>query len=247
MKEPSTTPNRRAAYRVELESPNEVDLTLLSQRQKLVRAVVEDVAIGGARIRLDKALAAERNLNAGTRVTIAVCAPRYQYNNEMPARVVKVTDNESDQTLHLSFDGDIPETPMYTSNNHYALFNRRTLQRGVVPGAGVDLKAQITPCEVTERSLRSYTVGVRNISNVGISLRLGANAHEVLSAYQELSLTLQLPGRKVVRRIACHVRHRLMEDGDFIYGCEYDWNATIDSLDVAEELLDFMLESSETP
>ncbi len=56
---------------------------------------------------------------------------------------------------------------------------------------------------------------------------------------------MRLPGREGVRRIACQVRHRLGEEPDFIYGCEYDWNATIDPMAVAEELLEFMLENAE--
>jgi hypothetical protein len=37
---------------------------------------------------------------------------------------------------------------------------------------------------------------------------------------------LRLPLR---RRAASPVRHRLNEDAEFIYGCAYDWNATINA------------------
>ena len=235
--------NRRAAYRVTPDSPDELDLTILSQRQQLVRAVIDDVAVGGARIRLDRTLAAQAHFKPGEQVTLALCSRRYDYENNMCARVVGVSDDEHAQTVHLVFEGQHAETTMQ-NNAHYALFNRRALQRGVVPTSGVGLEAEVMPSEVTERNMRSYAVGVRNISNVGISLRVGASTHQALSTYDELSLALRLPGRSV-RRIACHVRHRIYENNDFFYGCEYDWNETIDPLTAAEELLDFVLEKAE--
>jgi PilZ domain len=243
MEKHSNSNNRRAAYRVTPASPTELELTVLSQRQQLVRAVIDDVAVGGARIRIARALAAQAQLSPGEQITLALRAPRYDYENNMRARVVSVSDDERAQTLHLAFEDQQAETSM-PSNEHYALFNRRALQRGVVPTSGVGLEAEVMPSEVTERNMRSYAVGVRNISNVGISLRVGASAHQALSTADELSLALRLPGRNV-RRIACQVRHRMFENNDFVYGCEYDWNETIDPLTAAEELLDFVLENAE--
>ena len=124
------------------------------------------------------------------------------------------------------------------------MFNRRALQRGVVATSGVGLEAEVMPSEVTERNMRSYAVGVRNISIVGISLRLSASVHQALSSHDELSLALRLPGR-VVRRIACHVRHRLYQNSDFVYGCEYNWNETMDRHTAAEDLL-FAAEQTRT-
>ncbi len=234
--------NRRAAYRVAPDAVDALDLAILSQRQQLVRAVVEDVAFGGARVRLAREQAS--GLTAGEQVTLAMRSVRYQYKNHMLARVVSVVEGDSAHTVHLAFEGAHTDMPMH-SNDHFALFNRRALQRGVVPAAGIDLEAEVTPSEVTDRNLRVYPVGVRNISNVGISLKVGASANHALSGHDELSLTLRLPGSQGIRRIACHVRHRLHDDAEFIYGCEYDWNATIDPLTVAEELLDFTLENAE--
>lgn len=236
--------NRRAAYRVAPDAIDALELAILSQRQQLVRTVVEDVAFGGARVRLARAEAAASGFSAGEQVTLALRSARYQYKNHMLARVVSVLEDDSAQTLRLAFEGAHADMPM-ESNHHFALFNRRALQRGVIPAAGVDLEAEVTPSEVTDRSLRVYQVGVRNISNVGISLRVNAGANQALNNHDELSLTLRLPGRQGVRRIACHVRHRVGEEAEFIYGCEYDWNATIDPLAVAEELLDFMLENAD--
>ena len=244
MEKLSTPNNRRAAHRVAPDSPDELDLAILSQRQQLVRAVIEDVAFGGARIRLDRALAEEARLSAGEQVTLALRSLRYDYKNHMLARVVGVSDGASAQTVHLVFEGAHADTPMH-KNDHYTLFNRRALQRSVVPASGLGLEAEVMPSEVTARNVRSYAVGVRNISNVGISVRISASIHQALSTHDELSLTLRLPGRPDVRRIACHVRHRMIDDSDFIYGCEYDWNETIEPLAVAEELLDFMLENAE--
>lgn len=236
--------NRRAAYRVTPDAPDSLHLAIVSRRRQLVMAVVEDVAFGGARVRLAAGQAGETALAAGAQVALALSSPRYEYKNHMLARVVSIRDTDSAQTVHLAFEGAHADMPMH-SNQHFALFNRRTLQRGVVPAAGVNLEAEVTPSEVSDRSLRIYPVGVRNLSNVGISLRVNAGANQTLSQHDELSLTLRLPGRDGVRRIACQVRHRYSEAQDFIYGCEYDWNATIDPLAVAEELLEFMLENAE--
>jgi hypothetical protein len=236
--------NRRAAYRVAPDAEAALDLMIVDQRRQLVNTVVENVAFGGARVRLDRAQAVETGLMTGTQVTLALRSPRYAYKNHMLARVVSIFDADHAQTVGLAFEGAHPDNPMQ-NNHHFALFNRRTLQRGVVPASGLNLEAEVTPSEVSDRSLRIYPVGIRNISNVGVSLRVTAGAHQALGHHDELSLTLRLPGRDGVRRIACQVRHRLGEEPDFIYGCEYDWNATIDPLAVAEELLEFMLENAE--
>ena len=236
--------NRRAAYRVAPDAEDALSLALLNQRRELVRTVIEDVAFGGARVRLDAQQADQTALRAGSQVTLALRSQRYQYKNHMLARVVSIDAANSGHTVRLAFEGAHADMPMQ-SNHHFALFNRRALQRGVVPAAGINLAAEVTPSEVSDRSLRVYPVGVRNISNVGISLKVSAGAHQALSQHDELSLTLSLPGAQGVRRIACHVRHRLGDENNFVYGCEYDWDATIDPLAVAEELLEFMLESAE--
>lgn len=236
--------NRRSAYRVTPDIDGDLNLAIVSQRRQLVMAVIDDVAFGGARVRLARSQASETALSTGAQVTLALSAPRYQYRNHMLARVVSMRDSGDAQTIHLAFEGAHADMPMH-SNQHFSLFNRRSLQRGVVPPAGVNLDAEVTPSEVSDRSLRVYPVGVRNLSNVGISLKVNAGANQTLCQHDELSLTLRLPGREGVRRIACHVRHRYSDAQDFIYGCEYDWNATIDPLAVAEELLEFMLENAE--
>ena len=231
--------NRRGAYRVTPDSPDALELAVLSRRQQLVRAVIDDVAVGGARIRLDRAQA---HLKPGEQVTLALRSELYAYKNHMPARVIGVTNHEHAQTVQLAFEGRHADTAGH-KNEHYALFNRRARHRGVVTTSGIGLEAEVMPGEVTERNMRSYAVGVRNISNIGISLRLSASIHQVLSAHDELSLALRLPGR-VVRRIACHIRHRLYENSDFVYGCEYNWDETMDGQTAADELLNFMLENT---
>lgn len=238
------TSNRRTAYRVAPDAEAALDLMIVDQRRQLVNTVVENVAFGGARVRLDRVQALETGLMTGAQVTLALRSPRYAYKNHMLARVVSIFDADHAQTVGLAFEGAHPDRSMQ-NNHHFTLFNRRTLQRGVVPASGINLEAEVTPSEVSDRSLRIYPVGVRNISNVGVSLRVTAGAHQALGHHDELSLTLRLPGRDGVRRIACQVRHRLGEETDFIYGCEYDWNATIDPMAVAEELLEFMLENAE--
>ena len=240
----TTASNRRSAYRVAPSSVDMLDLSILSTRQQLVRTRVENVAFGGARVRIDHGQAVETGLSGGEQVTLALRSAHYQYKNHMVARVVLVIERDHAQTVHLAFEGAHADMPMH-SNQHFALFNRRSLRRGVLATAGGELEAEVTASEANDRSLRVFSVGVRNISNLGISLRVNAGTHHALRAHDELSLTLRLPGRQGVRRIACHVRHRSNEDGDFIYGCEYDWHATIEPLAVAEELLEFMQENTE--
>lgn len=236
-----TASNRRSAYRVAPSSVDMLDLSILSARQQLVRTRVENVAFGGARVRLDRGQAVAAGLSGGEQVTLALRSAHYQYKNHMVARVVLVIERDDAQTVHLAFEG--AHADMH-SNQHFALFNRRSLRRGVLATAGGELEAEVTASEANDRSLRVYPVRVRNISTLGISLRVNAGTHHALRAHHELSLTLRLPGRQRVRRIACHVRHRLNEDRDFIYGCEYDWHATVEPLAVAEELLQLMQEKA---
>lgn len=239
-----TASNRRSAYRVAPSSVDLLDVSILSARQQLVRARVENVAFGGARVRLDRGQAVATGLSGGEQVTLALRSAHYQYKNHMVARVVSVTERDDAQTVHLAFEGAHADMPTH-SNQHFSLFNRRSLRRGVLATTGSELEAEVTASAAHDRSLRVYSVSVRNISNLGISLRVNAGTHHALRAHHELSLTLRLPARQLVRRIACHVRHRLNEDRDFIYGCEYDWHATIEPLAVAEELLEFMQENAE--
>lgn len=236
--------NRRAAYRVATDAENALDLAILDQRRQLVMAVVEDVAFGGVRVRLAHSEAGASGLATGAQIALSLNSSRYQYKNHMLARVVAISDTERARIVRLAFEGAHADMPMH-SNQHFALFNRRTLQRGVVPANGVNLEAEVTPAEASDRSLRVYPVAVRNLSNVGISLKVSAGANQSLSKHDELSLTLRLPGSDGVRRIACHVRHRHGDEQEYVYGCEYDWHATLDPLAVAEELLEFMFENAE--
>lgn len=241
----STLNNRRAAYRVVPDSRDALHMDVLSQRQDLVQAVIEDVAVSGARIRLERAPALQAQLRAGEQVTLALRSPRYDYDQAIAARVVEVCENATSQTVRLAFTE--AHTPMPEPDHMpYTLLNRRALPRDIMPASGVGLDAEVMPSEVTARNVRSYTVGVGDFSHVGINLRLSASSHRALCEHDELSLTLRLPGRPSVHRIACQVRHRRVDDGDYIYGCAYDWNGTIDPQAVAKELLDFMRKHAET-
>lgn len=244
MEKPSTPSNRRSAYRVVPDSPDALHIDVLSQRQNLVRAVIEDVAISGARIRLERAPALQAQLSAGEPVTLAMRSLQHNYDQTRAARVIKVCDEETSQTVHLAFASEHATTPM-PNDTPYALFNRRALPRGIMPASGVGLEAEVMPSDVTARNVRSYAVGVRNFSHVGINLCLSASIHRALSQYDELSLTLRLPGRPSVHRIACQVRHRRVDAEDFVYGCAYDWSETMDPHAVAKELLDFMRDNTE--
>ena len=240
--EKSSTDERRGAYRVHPETPDELELEILSQRQRLVRAVIDDVAVGGARVHLDKVTGAE--LADGERVNLALASNRFSYASDVPARVVSMSDSDTHTTLHLSFDSQ-PAAAEAHGGEVFALFNRRTTPRGPALAGGPDFHARVSSNEVNSHMLRTYTVDVRNISNVGVSLNVNARVNEELHAQSELLLSLQLPGRSERSRVACHVRHRHVDGTDFIYSCEYDWSATNDALGVIEDLVDYVLERGE--
>jgi hypothetical protein len=241
MAQASEQDDRRGAYRVQPESPDELDLALLGQRQRLVRAVIDDVAVGGARIRLDQALARELELAAGKQVTLDMNSQRYDYRGQMPARVVSTTAHAGEQVLHLAFQGNHAEFIMH-GNDVFALFNRRTRERGTPAADSFEFDARVSPNTSGDQALRSYVVGVRNLSNVGVSLLVPAATHTYLCDQRELTMTLRLPGKDDVCRIACNVRHHYADGDNYIYGCEYDWSATTDPLAVVEDLVAFMLD-----
>ena len=242
MAEISVLDERRGAYRVQPTTADELDLVLLAKRQRLVRAVIDDVAFGGARIRIDKAAAAD--LCPGERINVAIACSRLDYECEVPARVVALSTGEREATVRLAFERG-PVDLGELGGAVYSLFNRRTTVRGPLLPGSPDLHAQVSSNEINNRHLRTYTVDVRNISNVGVTIRVNARVNEALHAVNEIMLSLQLPDRPERSRVACHVRRRYVDGANFIYGCEYDWSATNDALCVIEDLVDYVLERSE--
>ena len=235
--------DRRGAYRVKPDSPDELDLAILASRHRLVRGEVTDVAIGGARVRvLDETRAPP--LVRGERVTVAMSSARYKFSGNLPARIVSTSEHASEQVVHLSFDGDHGELKE-RGDEVFRLFNRRKMLRGVSPPATTDFHAMVSPNAGGNMAFRGYTVVIRNISNVGVSFIVSAAANQMLHDQEDVSLSLQLPDKASASRIACHVRHRAPHGESFIYGCEYDWSATTDPLAVVEDLVEYMLECTE--
>lgn len=229
--------NRRTAYRVEPADVDDIDLEMLSRRQRLPSARVADVAIGGACLHVDAD--ADDALADGDEVAVAVSSRRHGYENELPARVVHTHADGNAQVVHLSFLGstrDLADPPPAM----FELLNRRASYRGVGDGACTDLQALATP-RGSGGSGQAYPVEVRNISNSGVSLGLDADTHAAFEGCTGLRLQLELPGAIDPTRIACRIRYRSEAGDAWVYGCEYDWSETSDSLGVVEDLVAYLL------
>jgi hypothetical protein len=73
--------NRRSAYRVRPESPQELDLAVLEKRYRLVRGKVADVAIGGAQLQFEKDALAP--VDTGDRIMLALASERYNFDRTL--------------------------------------------------------------------------------------------------------------------------------------------------------------------
>lgn len=113
---------------------------------------------------------------------------------------------------------------------------------GMPPIAGRDLEASVSPNASGAAASLALPIVVHSISNVGVSLRMGAHDHAVLEAFDELLLSLKLPGKQQPSVVSCHVRHRALDADGALYVCEYDWSATMDPLGVVEDVVGYMLE-----
>ena len=105
------------------------------------------------------------------------------------------------------------------------------------------MAATVSPNVGGKDGLREFAVTVRQLSNANISLNVSQDVDTELQAYRELLLSLKLPGRRQNYAIACIVHNRFELNGEFIYGCEYDWSSTMDPLGVAEDLLEYTLDA----
>ena len=107
-----------------------------------------------------------------------------------------------------------------------------------------ELTVSVAPNTSGNAALLEFETRVRKLSNAGISLSLTRDADAALKAYDELFVSLRLPGNTTLHYIACLVRHRsTIDDQQILYSCEYDWSATIDPLGVVEDLLEYTLEA----
>ena len=233
-----TQDDRRSAYRVQPADVDELDLAMLAQRQSLVHGEVTDVSNGGACVRFDKKTSPA--LKVGDTVVLSVVSQRRSYAGEMPARIVSSTEDSDGQIVHLSFDEE-HEKVTGKSKDYFELFNRRAHYRGIEHTEAVDLNATIAPDREDIASPAAFPVSIRNISNTNVSFDVDEPTHDVLQHHRALKLALEFPKEAQASTIACRVRHRTPMEGSFIYGCEYDWSATSDSLAVIENIVNYIL------
>jgi len=115
----------------------------------------------------------------------------------------------------------------------------------MTPVAGRDLEASVSPNASGTAALLALQVAIHNISNVGVSLRVSTNDHATLEAFDDLLLSLKLPGKQQPSIVFCRVRYRARVTDGVLYVCEYDWSATMDPLAVVEDLVGYMLDAED--
>lgn len=115
----------------------------------------------------------------------------------------------------------------------------------MAPIAGRDLEASVSPNAHGEAALLALPVVIHDISNVGVSLQVGPNDHAKLEAFDDLLLSLKLPGQQQPSTVFCRVRYRAVVSDGALYVCEYDWSATVDPLAVVEDLVGYMLDAED--
>lgn len=116
---------------------------------------------------------------------------------------------------------------------------------GVSPAASQRIAASVAPNAAGGVAALTHPVTIHGISNVGVSLLVGARANAELESFEDLLLSLALPGKQQPSIIFCRVRHRAAQGEGTLYVCEYDWSATVDPLGVVEDLVGFMLDDNE--
>lgn len=120
--------------------------------------------------------------------------------------------------------------------------NRRATLRGIAGNANENFRATISLTNGGDAQLENQAVTILNISNTGISFTVDNDVDEILEAHSDIRLVLERLEDGSVNKVACTIRHRSKSDGMFIYGCEYDWSATIDPLAVVEDFVTYLLE-----
>ncbi len=105
------------------------------------------------------------------------------------------------------------------------------------------LLATVTPRSAGPASLQSFAVTVRRLTNSAISLGVSRDVDDFLKSHDDLELVLSLPDQSQTCTIACIVRSRGELGESWIYGCEYDWSATMDPLGAVEDLLEYMIDA----
>jgi hypothetical protein len=234
--------NRRTAYRVRPDSIDELDLALLEKRYKVVRGKVSDIAIGGAQVEFQNV--STEPLEAGDRVQLAVASERYDFDGKIWARIISINGDPTDQVIRFSFEDENEELSP-ESEEFFALFNRRAIYRRVEREPDTALNAGVSPKVHGDESLRTYPISIRNISGIGVSFEVDREADQKLQSCTDVILSLNLPNHPGMQMISCHVHHRTASSEAILYGCEFDWSGTANSLVLIEDLVAYMLERFE--
>lgn len=91
--------------------------------------------------------------------------------------------------------------------------------------------------------MREFDAVVRRLSNAGVTFAVSSDSHAELGSHSDVMVSLTLPGRRQLYSIACIVRNRAAVDNQILYGCEFDWSATMDPLGVVEDILEYTLDA----
>ena len=235
--------NRRSAYRVTPTSDEDLSLTVLGKRQRLPRARITDVAIGGARVMVEKEDVAD--IDFSRRLDLNVISKKHAFEQEISAEVVYAKAEDSGLSLQLRFDQHLEGLDDH-DEEVCELFNRRSFQRSARLQTNIDFKATLEAATAARPMGSEWFVKVYDISNVGVSLLVDESTHKSLIDVKEANLSLTLPEQSDRLSVACLIRHREKVEGGYRYGCEYDWDRTNDPLSTVEEIADYVMSCLES-
>lgn len=210
---------RRGAYRVRPRSLAELDMALLEKRYKVVRGRVADVAGGGALLEFDRALAPM--LALGDRVMLALASDQHDFDHSVWARVVTRSERAEDVRIGFAFDDDAL-LPVPTPS--FDVFNRRAIFR-----ARAALGEHTVHACIRGDDGRRIEAEVRDFSDCGIGLAVGAEADPRLTTATRLMLELAWPAAGVLEQVQVEVRRCSVDGASAVYGCEFVWPGASDS------------------
>ncbi len=237
--------SRRSAYRVRPDSVQELDLALLEKKYKLVRGNVADIAYGGAQVEFDKDTA--QQIASGDRIMLAIASERYDFDMTLWARVVARAEGTDEQVVRLSFEDEEEELLKPETARFFELFNRRAKFRQMESGSESLCDAKVAPDVDGPETAPAFSAAIRNISNIGVSFAVDAEADRLLEKHPRFVLSLNLPNLTGTKLIFCQMRHRSVRSDMSLYGCEFDWNRTADASTVIADLVAYLLERFSNP
>ena len=239
MTESVVADERRSAYRVQPASPDELNLSVLGKNRRRIRGEVANVAVGGARIRFQGDDAP--SLATGDHIVLAFASAQHEFGGNVLAKVISTSEDSAEKIVQLAFDEQ--HEPLNLGRDElFGLFNRRAMPRGVAGTVNENFRATISLTNGGDDQLENQVVSILNISNTGISFTVDQDTDNILKAHSDIRLVLERLEDGSVNKVACIVRHHSKSGDAFIYGCEYDWSATVDPLAVVEDFVTYLLE-----